>query len=130
TSAPSATTPLRVLRVALPDGCLVPEPGTVVLPAGTALRLLSVEGLEMSLGGLGFVPAAREIALHEGRVALRLRVKGEPATESAFTLEPRALKAAISMAPFAPIWPTDTVEIRVELRDPSGHHDLDRVAPR
>ena len=129
-SPPSATMPLRVLRVALPDGGLVPEPGTVVLPAGSALRLLSVDGLEMSLGGHGFVPATREIALAQGRVELRLRVKETLATESAFTLEPRALKAAITMAPFAPIWPTDTVEIRVELRDPRGRHDLDRVEPR
>jgi hypothetical protein len=130
TSAPSPSIPLRILRVALPDGGLVPEPGTVVLPAGSALRLLSIDGLEMSIGGRGFVPAAREIHLGEGRGELRLRVRNVPATESAFTLEPRALKAAITMAPYAPIWPTDTVEVRVELRDPGGRHDLDRVEPR
>lgn len=129
-SAPGPAMPLRVVRVALPDGGLIPEPGTVVLPAGSALRLLSIDGLEMSLGGRGFVPAARDIPMADTRGQLRLRVRGVAASESAFTLEPRALRAAIEMTPFAPIWPRDTVEVKVELRDPRGHHDLDRIAPR
>lgn len=130
-SHPSAPLPLRVVRLALPPGGIHVEADTFVVPDDATFRMLGSDGVEVAVGRGGFLPARRELQLPDANLSvLRLRVAGEPATESRFFIERRELRARITLGPSSPVWPQDVVAAEVELVDPSGRVDVDGVKPR
>jgi hypothetical protein len=129
-SAASAARRLGVVRMDLPRGSTVT--GTrIALPGGSAARLADPSGLEMALGGSGFLRAsATPLTAAESPRPLRLRVQGDPLSETRFSIEPRGLRADVHIAPALPRWPSDPIDITVEIADPSGLSNVSALQPK
>jgi len=130
-SAPTTVMPLQVVRVALPDGGEISGAGDLVLPPATSLRLLGHDVLDVAIHERGFSRARRELHFFPERAQrLRVRLRGQPDTESSFMVYERALRADVQVSPANPTWPDDSVDVRVRLVDPSGRTDPQSVKPR
>jgi hypothetical protein len=128
-SAPSAARRMRVVPLSLPAGGLV-QGSRMVAPTGSAVRFADVEGLEMAFGKGGFSRAgSMPLVANDDPRAIRLRVQGDPLSETAFSVEARALRADVRMAPALPRWPTDPVDVTIEISDPSGIFDIAEITP-
>lgn len=90
------------------------------------LRFSDASGLELSYGPLApFVPAPRDVGVvNRAPTLVRVRRAGE-ATELAFRLLPRDVRADVQLGPALARWPRDAITIRISLRDAQGR----RVSP-
>ena len=61
---------------------------------------------------------------------LRLRLVGDPSSESRIELVRRAVRADIEIGPKWARWPIHPVDITVTMRDPAGQVDVAQVTPR
>ena len=130
TTEPSQPRTLRVLRIALPPGGFMPSGNTMVVPEATTVRLLDSADVEVSMDRHGYhngvatlPPPARDYHM------VRVRMAKDHASATTFRLEKRTLHAQVSMTPRLPTWPTDRIEAKVQLADPSGHIDPLAVMP-
>jgi hypothetical protein len=127
---------LRALRVVR----LLPEAGVehlaahpiFVLPPGRRVKVDSLPGLQVSLGGAAFGPAPPYLQLQgdDQLRAVRMRVEGDSTDDVTVTLERRALRADVELTPRNARWPRDPVGVTVRLVDPRQRIALDSVHPR
>jgi hypothetical protein len=116
----SAPVPLRVVEAEPPQGAMFID-GGIRLPASQRVRLLGIEGVEVSYGaGAHFVPAPSAIGLFRGGPTLvRLRPQGQ-SQELALFLTPRILHADVQIGPARARWPGDEITVKVRLTDGHG----------
>lgn len=126
--APSEPKTLRVAGLELPEGAVVKDDGTVVLAKEQRVRLLGSEGLEVSYGTSRFFASAPTTLglAHDESVVARLRAPGSP-DETVIRLEPKGLRAKVQVSPRAAFWPTDSVNVTIDLYDASGRAVPDGV---
>ena len=130
-SRPSALAPLRVMTVRTPDGSAVDREGTrVVAPQGSNVQFSGHANLEMAVDDHKFRPAAAELTVDETPHVVRLRFEGDYGRETRLHVEPRALKADITLGPVWARWPDDAIEMSVAISDPSGRFDPQSVQPK
>ena len=111
---------LRVVGVTLPPGGYV-NAGDIFVGKGQDVRFSHTEGLEMTYEGAGrYVPASQAVSLYRGETTVvSFRVPGSVFPTSA-RLRPRGLYAHVALGPRRAVWPTDSVQIAVELRSKDG----------
>jgi hypothetical protein len=59
-----------------------------------------------------------------------MRLRGDMMSESAFTLEPRALRAEVEISPRNARWPADPIDVTVRITDPSHRIDPASFTPK
>lgn len=127
----AAPATLRVLGVDLPGGAYVSSRGSIHLGAGQHVRFTHADGLELThTGAHRYMAADTQIRLHEGQrtlVSFRERGGGDTAVT---WLEPRALEAQVELGPPAARWPSDNVEVSIQLYATSQAAPLDFIEPR
>ncbi|HSY24844.1 MAG TPA: hypothetical protein VK841_22120 [Polyangiaceae bacterium] len=137
----SASRAVRALHFDLPPDGLVANDGTIVLAAGTSLRLEGAEGLQVAYENVDSLARRVEVPLYWSHFTGPLRAGDEmpirivhlrdpeapAAGEAALVLSRRELKARVSLSPTRARWPLDPVDARIDVVDPSGHVDVDRA---
>ena len=131
-SRPSTTRKLGVVSFDLPPGASANLGArTVVLPPGRPFRLRDMSGLETAIDGGIFVTVRSPVVMDDEPSHLfRIRLLGDPASESSLHLQRRALRADIAIGPKAARWPVDPVDVTVTVRDPAGLVDAAQVTPK
>jgi hypothetical protein len=116
----SKTESLRVVGVTLPPGGYTAS-GDIFIGKGQEVHFSNTDGLEMTYEGAGrYVPASQTVSLYRGETTLvSFRVPGSVFPTSA-RLRPRGLYAHVALGPRRAVWPTDAVQIAVELRSKDG----------
>jgi hypothetical protein len=116
----SKAAPVRVVGVTLPPGGYAIG-GDIFIGKGQEVRFSHVDGLEMTNQGAGrYRPASEAISLYRGEITtVDFRVPGSVYPTTA-RLRPRALYAHVVFGPRRAVWPTDPVQIAVELRSKDG----------
>jgi hypothetical protein len=111
---------LRVVGVSLPPGGYAAG-GDLFIGKGQEVHFSNTDGLEMTYEGAGrYVPASQAVSLYRGEPTIvSFRVKGSLFPTSA-RLKPRGLYAHVALGPRRAVWPTDAVQITVELRSKEG----------
>jgi len=120
---------LRVVAVELPRGAVIAPGRRLVAPEGSHPRLSDPAGLEVAIDRGGFSRAGAELPSAGAPATVRLRMHGDPSSETRFALESRALHADVRMSPRLPRWPVDPIDITVEISDPTGLFDPAAFAP-
>jgi hypothetical protein len=112
--------PVRVVGVTLPPGGYAAG-GDIFIGKGQEVRFSNTDGLEMTYEGAGrYVPASQGVTLYRGETTMvSFRVPGSVYPTSA-RLRPRGLYAHVALGPSRAVWPTDSVQIAVELRSKNG----------
>jgi hypothetical protein len=130
-SRPSTVASLRVVSVRTPDGGAVDREGSVVVaPQGSNVQLSGHANLEMAVDDHKFRPAAAELKVDETPHVVRLRFEGDYGRETRLHVEPRALKADITLGPVWARWPDNAIEMSIAISDPSGRFDPQSVEPK
>ncbi len=116
----SKSEPVRVVGVTLPPGGYAAS-GDIFIGKGQEVHFSNIDGLEMTYEGAGrYVPASQAVTLYRGETTVvRFRVPGSVFPTSA-RLRPRGLYAHVALGPRRAVWPTDAVQIAVELRNKDG----------
>jgi hypothetical protein len=116
----SKAEPVRVVGITLPPGGYVIG-GDIFIGKGQEVRFSHVDGLEMTNQGAGrYRPASEAISLYRGEITtVDFRVPGSRFPTTA-RLRPRALYARVVFGPRRAVWPTNPVQIAVELRNKDG----------
>jgi hypothetical protein len=116
----SKSEPVRVVGVSLPPGGYAAS-GDIFIGRGQEVHFSHTDGLEMTYEGAGrYVPASQAVSLYRGETTLvSFRVPGSVFPTSA-RLRPRGLYAHVVLGPSRAVWPTDAVQIAVELRSRDG----------
>jgi hypothetical protein len=116
----STSEPVRVVGVTLPPGGYV-NGGDIFIGKGQDVHFSHTDGLEMTYEGAGrYVPASQAVSLYRGETTVvSFRVPGSVFPTSA-RLRPRGLYAHVALGPRRAVWPTDSVQIAVELRSKEG----------
>lgn len=116
----SKSEPVRVVGVSLPPGGYSAS-GDIFIGKGQEVHFSNVDGLEMTYEGAGrYLPASQAVSLYRGEFTLvSFRVPGSVFPTSA-RLRPRGLYAHVALGPKRAAWPTDAVQIAVELRNKDG----------
>lgn len=116
----SKAEPVRVVGVTLPPGGYATG-GDIFIGKGQEVRFSNTDGLEMTYEGAGrYVPASEAVSLYRGETTMvSFRVPGSVFPTSA-RLRPRGLYAHVVLGPSRAVWPTDPVQIAVELRSKDG----------
>jgi len=111
---------LRIVGAELPAGARY-ENGRILLGKQGRVKLSGVEGLEAAYGASAhFVRAPGSVGLSRGEAAVvHLREPGAP-EELTLALEPRALRADVSITPKRAHWPQDKIDVNVRLFDAHG----------
>jgi hypothetical protein len=112
--------PVRVVGVSLPPGAYS-SGGDIFIGKGQEVRFSNTDGLEMTYEGAGrYVPASGAVSLYRGETTMvSFRVPGSLYPTTA-RLRPRGLYAHVALGPSRAVWPTDPVQIAVELRTKNG----------
>jgi hypothetical protein len=107
---------VRVVGVSLPPGGYAAG-GDIFIGKGQEVHFSNTDGLEMTYEGAGrYVPASQAVSLYRGETTMvSFRVPGSVYPTSA-RLRPRGLYAHVVLGPSRAVWPTDSVQIAVELR--------------
>ncbi len=113
----SNSEPVRVVGVTLPPGGYAAS-GDIFIGKGQEVHFSNIDGLEMTYEGAGrYVPASQAVSLYRGETTLvSFRVPGSAFPTSA-RLRPRGLYAHVALGPRRAVWPTDAVQIEIELRN-------------
>src|SRR5450432_1878770 len=116
----SAARSLRVVGTGLPEGARF-ENGAILLGQHSRVKLVGADGLEASYGASShFVRAPGTVGLARGdSTVLRLREPGST-DEVKVALEPRTLRADVTISPKSARWPQDKIEVSVRLFDARG----------
>jgi hypothetical protein len=128
---------IRALRYSLPDNAFVAHDGSIVLPEGTTLALSGAEGLEVAYEDASTVAPSFDVPLYWSPLSGPLRLAEDAplrivhlrdplvsgAGEARLALARRELQADVAIGPPHAKWPSDSLEARVEVRDPSGRID-------
>ncbi len=112
--------PLRIVGVTLPPGGYA-SGGDIFIGRGQDVHFSNTDGLEMTYEGAGrYVPASQAVSLYRGETTVvSFRVPGSVYPTSA-RLRPRGLYAHVALGPSRAVWPTDPIQIAVELRSKEG----------
>jgi hypothetical protein len=116
----SKAEPVRIIGVTLPPGGYVTG-GDIFIGKGQEVQFSNIEGLEMNYQGAGrYRPASQAVSLYRGELTtVGFRVPGSVFPTTA-RLRPRAVYAHVVFGPRRAVWPTDPVQIAVELRSKDG----------
>lgn len=116
----SAAESVRVVGVSLPAGGYA-SGGDIFIGKGQEVRFSNTDGLEMTYEGAGrYVPASEAVSLYRGEVTVvSFRVPGSVFPTSA-RLRPRSVYAHVAIGPSRAVWPTDAIQIVVELKAKGG----------
>jgi hypothetical protein len=119
--APSATTRLVVASALLPEGSRIDESGNVMLAPGQTIRFSQASLLEVSRGDrFHWVPATGDFGLDHGR-AQKLFVRSAGSFSGIpLQVAPRDIIAEVTIGPATAYWPSDPVQIRVQVKDSHG----------
>jgi hypothetical protein len=111
---------VRVVGVSLPPGGYAAG-GDIFIGKGQEVHFSHTDGLEMTYEGAGrYVPASQAVSLYRGETTMvSFRVPGSVYPTTA-RLRPRGLYAHVALGPRRAVWPTDQVQIAVELRSKDG----------
>jgi hypothetical protein len=111
---------VRVVGVTLPAGGYVAG-GDIFVGKGQDVHFSNTNGLEMTYEGAGrYVPASQAVSLYRGETTVvSFRVPGSVYPTTA-RLRPRGLYAHVVLGPRRAVWPSDSVQIAVELRNKEG----------
>jgi hypothetical protein len=111
---------VRVVGVSLPPGGYSAG-GDIFIGKGQEVHFSNTDGLEMTYEGAGrYVPASQAVSLYRGETTMvSFRVPGSVYPTTA-RLRPRGLYAHVALGPSRAVWPTDQVQIAVELRSKDG----------
>jgi len=112
--------PVRVVGVTLPPGGYAAG-GDIFIGKGQDVHFSNTDGLEMTYEGAGrYVPASQAVSLYRGETTMvSFRVPGSVYPTTA-RLRPRGLYAHVVLGPSRAVWPTDPIQIAVELRSKEG----------
>lgn len=137
--------PIHILRYDLPDGAFVARDGAIVLPGGQSLVVheapngaggSSPDPIEVAYEDVAGPQPSYSVPLYWGRLGGSLRLSEDapvrvvhlrdPAlgAETRLVLARRELRAYVALGPSNARWPTDPIDARVEVRDPSGRIDV------
>jgi hypothetical protein len=121
---------LRVVGVSLPPGGYAAG-GDIFIGKGQEVHFSNTDGLEMTYEGAGrYVPASQAVTLYRGETTVvSFRVPGSVYPTSA-RLRPRSLYAHVELRPRRAVWPTDPIQIAVELRSKEGEAIPPWVEPK
>jgi hypothetical protein len=128
---PSTPKVLRIARFTLPSGATVAPDGTVVLSATSAVHFDDPRDIEVATvvnhgapdDVLFWAPASADLTLGPAdRREVRIR-NAATHVEATVMLVRRDLRAHVSFTPKPARWPSDAIDIRVKLEDPSGYVD-------
>jgi hypothetical protein len=142
----SAARPVHVVRYDLPEGAFVAHDGVIVLPKGEYVSVPqpsndsasapNAEPIQVAYEDVSDLQQRFSIPLYWGRLAGSLRLSEDapmrivhlrdPAlgAETRLVLARRELRAYVALAPTNARWPSDPIDARVEVRDPSGRIDV------
>jgi hypothetical protein len=136
----STPRPLRIVRYAVPEGAFVAADGAIVLPSPQAsIALPDADGLEVAYENTSAYAGRVAVPLYWAKVTgplrlpedatgkivhLREATQGANGSETRLVLSRRQLRADVILSPKGPRWPTDPLDARVILRDPSSRIDL------
>jgi hypothetical protein len=111
---------VRVVGVSLPPGGYAAA-GDIFIGKGQEVHFSNTDGLEMTYEGAGrYVPASQAVSLYRGETTMvSFRVPGSVYPTTA-RLRPRGLYAHVALGPSRAVWPTDQIQIAVELRSKDG----------
>ncbi|HKQ70491.1 MAG TPA: hypothetical protein VJT73_14175 [Polyangiaceae bacterium] len=121
---------LAVIPCVLPPGSSAYlEARTLVVPEGREISFGDPTGLELAIDNGGFTRAPSSIVMdREPKHELRFRLKDDPSSASTvYIAQRRALHANVELTPKKAQWPTDPIDIKVTLQDPSGQLDPSRI---
>jgi hypothetical protein len=132
----STPRPLRVLRYKLPERAFVARDGAVVLPDGASLELSDRDGIQAAYENASRLARRVQLPLYWTGLSGPLRLTADaPARivhlrdtelggETSLLLARRQLRAEVDLAPKSARWPSDPIDARVVLEDPSGRIDV------
>jgi hypothetical protein len=111
---------VRVVGVTLPPGGYSAG-GDIFIGAGQEVHFSHTDGLEMTYEGAGrYVPASGAVTLYRGETTMvSFRVPGSLYPTTA-RLRPRGLYAHVALGPSRAVWPSDPIQIAIELRNKDG----------
>lgn len=111
---------LRVIGAELPEGARLSS-DAILLGRTGRVKLIGAEGLEASYGRANvFIPVPKDVGLARGdSTFLRLREPGKK-EELGIKLEPRTLKADVTIGPKSARWPGEPLQVTVKLFDHRG----------
>ncbi len=126
-SAASEPLTLRVIGAQLPDGARLVQ-GSILLGRSGRVKLIGADGLEASYGRASvFIPVPKDVGLARGEsTLLRLRVPGGK-EELGIKLEPRTLRADVSIGPKSARWPGEQLQVTIKLFDHRGRPTSDEL---
>lgn len=126
-SAASEPVTLRVIGAQLPDGARLVQ-GSILLGRSGRVKLIGADGLEASYGRASvFIPVPKDVGLARGEsTLLRLRVPGGK-EELGIKLEPRTLRADVSIGPKSARWPGEPLQVTIKLFDHRGRPTSDEL---
>jgi hypothetical protein len=116
----SSAEQVRVVGVTLPPGGYSAG-RDIFVGKGQDVHFSNADGLEMTYEGAGrYVPASQAVALYRGETTVvSFRVPGSTYLTTA-RLRPRGLFAHVVLGPRRAVWPTDSVQIAIDLRSKEG----------
>lgn len=142
----SSARPVHVVRYDLPEGAFVAHDGAIVLPRGENVSIPdpssdsagvpNAEAIQVAYEDVTDSQPGFSVPLYWGRLGGSLRLSDDapmrivhlrdPAlgAETQLVLARRELRAYVALAPSNARWPSDPIDARVEVRDPSGRIDV------
>ena len=133
----SPARPVRAAQYELPAGAFVAQDGVVVLPDGATVRVNNGDGLDVAYENVTSVARSFSVPLYWGKLSgplhlaedmpVRIVHLRDPALagagEARLVLARRQLAANVELSPANARWPSDPIEARIDVRDPSGRID-------
>jgi uncharacterized protein YaiE (UPF0345 family) len=132
----STPRPLRVLRYKLPERAFVARDGAVVLPDGASLELSDHNGIQAAYENASRLARRIQLPLYWTGLTGPLRLTTEEPVrivhlrdtelggEASLLLARRQLRAEVDLTPKNARWPTDPIDARIVVEDPSGRIDV------
>jgi hypothetical protein len=126
---------IRAARYTLPDGAFVARDGVLVVPSDATVAIRNGDGLEVAYENVTGSGRGFAVPLYWGKLSGPLHLADEapvriahirdPAigAEARLVLARRQLVADVAIGPPKARWPGDPVDVRVDVRDPSGRID-------
>jgi hypothetical protein len=146
----SPTRAINVLRYSLPDGAFVARDGAIVLPERSGISFPDSDGLEVAFENVASAanlppPVARDSGhppshatppLYWSPLGGSIRVSDQAplrivhlrdpssGAQTRLVLARRQLRAIVDLSPPNAVWPSNPIDARIHVEDPSGRVDV------
>ena len=125
----------RVLRYDLPDGALVGRDGALVLPPRSSIALSDADGVEVAYENVTSLAHHVDVPLYWSHLSGAIRLPDDAPMrivhfrdpllggEARLVIARRELRANVDLMPHNARWPSDPIDARIVVMDPSGRID-------